>query len=51
MRQNTIGIGLIFLEIVIIIFASKLCVGNLRADTKVGKLIRLNEEALMVEYG
>ena len=50
-RQNAVGIELVHLETVITILASKFHIGNLRADTKVSKLIRLNKEALIVEYG
>ena len=42
---------MIWLSIAIVILVSKLHIRNLRAGIRVGKLIRLSEEIVMVEYG
>ena len=50
LRRNAVGIRLIWLEIVIVILTNKLFIKNIRATTRLNKLIQYNEEAVMVEY-
>ena len=50
-RKSAVGIGLIKPKTVIAILACKLNVGNVRAKTKIGKIIRMQEESLIIEHG
>jgi len=50
-RKSAVGIGLMKPKTVIAILACKLCVGNVRAKTKIGKIVRMQEESLMIEHG
>ena len=50
-RKSAVGIGLVKPKTVIAILACKLHVGNVRAKTKIGKIIRMQEESLMIEHG
>ena len=49
-RRNTLGIGLIKPETIIAILACKLYIGNVRAETRIRKLIKYNEQIKIVEY-
>ena len=49
-RRNAIGIGLIRPKMVIAIQACKLYLGNLRAQMRIARMIRINEEVIMIEY-
>ena len=42
-RRNALGIGLIKPEIIIAILACKLYIGNVRAKTRIGRLIKYNK--------
>ena len=50
-RKNAVGIGLIKPKMAINMLACKLHIENKRCNAKIGKLIWLIEEAVMVEYG
>ena len=50
-RRNTLGIGLIKQETIIAMLACKLCIRNVRAETRIGRLIKYNEQIKMIEYG
>ena len=50
-QQNKLGIGLITLKIAVAMLAFKLYIRNKRANSKVAKLIRINEESVGVKYG
>ena len=49
-RQNEVRIGLIKLETAIAISKVKLYIGNIRANTRIVDLIKVNEERVMIEY-
>ena len=51
MKQNAIGIGLIKLSTVVVMLIGKLYIRNIRAQTRIELLIKLNQEIEMVEYG
>ena len=50
-RNNAVGIGLIKLKAAVAMLACKPCIGNLRANTKMFKIMKIQEEALVIEYG
>ena len=50
-QQNQLGIWLIKPKTVIAILVCKLCIRNKRVNSKLAKLIRINEELVAVEYG
>ena len=50
LRRNAIGIRLIRPKMAIAMQACKLCIRNLRAQMKIARLIRINEEVIMIEY-
>ena len=41
-RQNATGVGLIKISVALVILASKLHISNLRVNTRVSMLIRIN---------
>ena len=47
-RKNALGIGLVKPETVIAILV---CIRNTRAETRIGRLIKHNEQMKMIEYG
>ena len=47
-RKNIVGLGLIKLSTAIVILAYKLCIGNLRENTRIIKLIRRNKEIVII---
>jgi len=49
MRQNVIGMRLITLKINIAILICKLYIGNIRAKSRMNKLIQYHEELIMIE--
>ena len=49
--QNAIGIGLIMPRIAIVMLAAKLYVGNKCAKTKIGWIISVIDNKLMIEKG
>ena len=49
-RRNVIGIGLIRSKMVIVIQAYKLYFGNLRAQMRIARIIRINEEAIIIKF-
>ena len=50
-RQNAIGIGLITPKIIIAMLACKLYIGNIRAKSRMNKLIQYHKESIMIENG
>ena len=50
-RRNTVGYGLVKLEIVLVMLLMKLYIENIRANTRNKELIYSNKEAVIVEYG
>jgi len=48
-RRNVVGIGLIKVETVIVMLVCKLCIGNLRANNKISRLIRYDKKWIIVE--
>ena len=49
-RRNAIGLGLIRPKMMITIQACKLYTGNLCSKTRIVRLFRMNEEAIVIEY-
>ena len=50
LRRNMIGIGLIRPKIIIVMQACKLYLVNLRVQMRIARIIRINEEAIIIEY-
>jgi len=50
-RQNAIGIGLITPKTAIVMLATKLYIRNLRAKTRISKIIIMINNKLMIEKG
>ena len=50
LRRNTIGIGLIRPKMAIVIQVYKLYLDNLKAQIRIARMIRINEEAIIIEY-
>ena len=50
-RRNVIGLGLIRPKTAIAMQAYKLYLGNLRAQMRIARIIRINKEAIIIEYG
>ena len=51
LRRNAIGVGLIRPKIVITMQVCEWYIRNLRAQTRVARLIRINKETIIIEYG
>ena len=50
LRKNTLGIGLINPKTAVSILVCKLCIENLRVNTKISKIRQTQEESLIIEY-
>ena len=50
-RKNAVGIGLIKPKISLATLSCKLCIGNIRAKTKKGKIIGIQEGSVSIEHG
>ena len=48
--KSVVGLRLIKLLIAVLILACKLYISNMRFNTKMTKLIRMNKEVIVVEY-
>ena len=49
-QQKRLGIGLIKLKTAIAMLVHKLYIGNIRVNSKIAKLIKINKEALTIEH-
>ena len=49
-KKNVVELGLIKPSIAIVILAYKLYIRNLRANTRIAKIIRIHEEVIIIEY-
>ena len=50
-RKSAVGIGLTKPKTAVTMLSCKRCIGNVRAKTKIGKMLIIQQEALTIEHG